>query len=135
MQMSPPTRHQISPLPLPTPPPAAAPVPAPPIFSAAAAARVRELVLEEGKPALKLRLSVSGGGCSGFQYAFEFDEQQDADDLLLERDGASLLIDALSLPLLAGAEVDYVDDLSGAQFVVRNPNATGTCGCGTSFTA
>lgn len=121
--------------PLPTAPPLPEPAPALPIFTAAAAARVRELVMEEDKPSLKLRLSVSGGGCSGFQYAFEFDEQQEADDLMLERDGARLLIDPLSLPLLAGAEVDYVDDLSGAQFVVRNPNATGTCGCGTSFTA
>lgn len=106
-----------------------------PIFTAAAAARVCELVREEGQPALKLRVSVSGGGCSGFQYGFEFDTEQADDDFVLQRDGATLLIDPLSLPYLQGAQVDFEDSLKGAQFVVRNPNATATCGCGTSFTA
>ena len=133
--------NQITPLPLPLPGSGSGSGSAPepeqslPIFTTAAAARVRELVLEEGKPALKLRVSVSGGGCSGFQYSFEFDDAPQPEDLLLEREGAQLLIDPLSLAYLAGAEVDYVDDLRGAQFVVRNPTATGTSGCGSSFTA
>lgn len=113
-----------------------APPPAPPlIFTAAAAARVQEMVREEAKPALKLRVTVSGGGCSGFQYGFEFDEEQAADDFVLQRDGAVLLVDPLSLPYLQGAVVDYSESLQGAQFVIRNPNATTTCGCGSSFTA
>lgn len=106
-----------------------------PDFTAAAVARVLELVREEANPALKLRVSVSGGGCSGFQYDFEFDAGVAADDTVLERDGASLLIDPLSLPYLAGATVDFVESLQGSRFVVHNPNATGTCGCGSSFTA
>lgn len=108
---------------------------APLIFTAAAAARVQEMVREEAKPALKLRVTVSGGGCSGFQYGFEFDEDQADDDFALERDGAVLLVDPLSLPYLQGAVVDYSESLQGAQFVIRNPNATTTCGCGSSFTA
>ncbi len=112
------------------------PVPAAPlVFTAAAAARVRAMVREEARPALKLRVTVSGGGCSGFQYGFEFDEEQAADDFVLERDGAVLLVDPLSLPYLQGAVVDYSESLQGAQFVIRNPNATTTCGCGSSFTA
>lgn len=108
---------------------------APLIFTAAAAAKVQEMVREEAKPALKLRVTVSGGGCSGFQYGFEFDEDQADDDFVLERDGAVLLVDPLSLPYLQGAVVDYSESLQGAQFMIRNPNATTTCGCGSSFTA
>ena len=104
-------------------------------MTAAAAARVCELVQAKGHATLKLRVTVSGGGCSGFQYGFEFDEEQAEDDFVLQRDGATLLVDPLSLPFLEGAQVDFEDSLKGAQFVVRNPNATATCGCGTSFTA
>jgi iron-sulfur cluster insertion protein len=103
-------------------------------FTAAAAHKVRELIAEEGNPALKLRAYISGGGCSGFQYGFTFDEQQAEDDLALERDGVTLLVDPLSLQYLGGAEIDYAESLSGAQFVIRNPNARSTCGCGSSFT-
>ena len=103
-------------------------------FTAAAAAKVRELIAEEGNPALKLRVYIQGGGCSGFQYGFEFDEQQGEDDLALQRDGVTLLVDPLSLQYLMGAEVDYRESLQGAQFVIRNPNAKTTCGCGSSFT-
>ena len=102
-------------------------------FTAAAAQKVRELITEEGNPALKLRVYISGGGCSGFQYGFSFDEQQSADDYVLERDGVALLVDPLSLQYLAGAEIDYRENLNGAQFVIRNPNARTTCGCGSSF--
>ena len=104
-------------------------------FSAAAAAKVRELIAEEGKAALKLRVYIQGGGCSGFQYGFEFDELQSEDDLALQRDGVTLLVDPLSLQYLMGAEVDYRESLQGAQFVIRNPNAKTTCGCGSSFSA
>ncbi len=107
---------------------------APLSFTAAAAAKVRELALEEGNAALKLRVYISGGGCSGFQYGFSFDEQAGADDLIIERDGVALLVDPLSLQYLAGAEIDYRENLGGAQFVIRNPNARTTCGCGSSFT-
>ena len=103
-------------------------------FSHAAAAKVRELIAEEGNPALKLRVYISGGGCSGFQYGFSFDEERAEDDLAIEREGMTLLIDPLSLQYLMGAEVDYTESLSGAQFVIRNPNAKTTCGCGSSFT-
>ena len=102
-------------------------------FTAAAARKVRELITEEGNPALKLRVYISGGGCSGFQYGFSFDEQQSEDDYVLERDGVALLVDPLSLQYLAGAEIDYRENLNGAQFVIRNPNARTTCGCGSSF--
>jgi len=102
-------------------------------FSAAAAAKVRELVQEEGNQALALRVYIQGGGCSGFQYGFEFDENRAEDDLALQADGATLLVDPLSLQYLMGAEIDYTENLSGAQFVVRNPNARTTCGCGSSF--
>jgi iron-sulfur cluster insertion protein len=113
----------------PTPP---AP-PAPLRLTAAAAAKVAELVRDEGNPALKLRVYINGGGCSGFQYGFSFDEQQAEDDLAIERDGTTLVVDPLSLQYLMGAEVDYAESLSGAQFVIRNPNAKTTCGCGSSF--
>jgi len=104
-------------------------------FTAAAAAKVRQLVDEEGNPALKLRVYIRGGGCSGFQYGFEFDEQQADDDLAIATDQATLLVDPLSLQYLMGAEVDYTESLHGAQFVIRNPNAKTTCGCGSSFSA
>ena len=107
---------------------------APLLFSSAAAAKVRELVKEEGNDALKLRVYIQGGGCSGFQYGFEFDESQADDDLAIQTDGVTLLVDPLSLQYLMGAEVDYTESLHGAQFVIRNPNAKTTCGCGSSFT-
>jgi iron-sulfur cluster insertion protein len=103
--------------------------------TAAAAAKVGELVREEGNPALKLRVYITGGGCSGFQYGFAFEENREEDDLAVERDGVTVLIDPLSLQYLQGAEIDYSESLSGAQFVIRNPNAKTTCGCGSSFTA
>ena len=104
-------------------------------FTSAAAAKVRELIAEEGNPDLKLRVYIQGGGCSGFQYGFEFDEQQGEDDLAVQTDGVTLLVDPLSLQYLMGAEVDYTESLHGAQFVIRNPNAKTTCGCGSSFSA
>ena len=103
-------------------------------FTPAAAAKVRELVSEVGNDALKLRVYIQGGGCSGFQYGFEFDEAQGEDDLAIVTDGITLLVDPLSLQYLMGAEVDYAESLHGAQFVIRNPNAKTTCGCGSSFT-
>ena len=104
-------------------------------FTAAAAAKVRELIREEGNEALKLRVYIQGGGCSGFQYGFEFDEQQTEDDIAVRTDDVTLLIDPLSLQYLVGAQVDYTESLHGAQFVIRNPNAKTTCGCGSSFSA
>ena len=104
-------------------------------FTGAAAAKVRELIAEEGNAELKLRVYIQGGGCSGFQYGFEFDEQQSEDDLAVLTDGVTLLVDPLSLQYLMGAEVDYTESLHGAQFVIRNPNAKTTCGCGSSFSA
>jgi len=104
-------------------------------FTSAAAAKVRELVAEEGNDALKLRVYIQGGGCSGFQYGFEFDDEQGEDDLAVRTDGVTLLVDPLSLQYLMGAEVDYTESLHGAQFVIRNPNAKTTCGCGSSFSA
>ncbi|WP_064747270.1 iron-sulfur cluster insertion protein ErpA [Lysobacter antibioticus] len=102
-------------------------------FTSAAANKVRELIAEEGNDALKLRVYIQGGGCSGFQYGFEFDEQQGEDDLAVQTDGVTLLVDPLSLQYLMGAEVDYTESLHGSQFVIRNPNAKTTCGCGSSF--
>jgi iron-sulfur cluster insertion protein len=102
-------------------------------LSASAARRVAQLIAQEGRPDLKFRLAVSGGGCSGFQYAFEFDDKVNADDLVVERDGVQLLIDETSRQFLGGAEVDYVENLLGSSFQVKNPNATASCGCGTSF--
>ena len=108
----------------------------PPIeFTAAAAAKVAELIREEGNPALKLRVYIQGGGCSGFQYGFEFDEAQNDDDLAVRTDEVTLVVDPLSLQYLVGAQVDYTESLHGAQFVIRNPNAKTTCGCGSSFSA
>ena len=104
------------------------------VFTPAAAAKVGELIREEGNAGLKLRVYIQGGGCSGFQYGFEFDEQQGEDDLAIVTDAVTLLVDPLSLQYLMGAEVDYSESLQGAQFVIRNPNAKTTCGCGSSFT-
>ncbi len=108
--------------------------PSPLIFSDSAVEKVRELLIEEGSPELKLRVFVQGGGCSGFQYGFTFDEIVNDDDTIIDKDGVQLLVDAMSFQYLVGAEIDYKDDLDGAQFVIRNPNATTTCGCGSSFT-
>ena len=105
------------------------------VFSDAAAAKVRQLIDEEGNEGLKLRVFVQGGGCSGFQYGFTFDEVVNEDDTTMERNGVTLLIDAMSYQYLVGAEIDYKEDLEGAQFVIKNPNATTTCGCGSSFSA
>lgn len=99
----------------------------------AAAKRIAQLAAAEGNPNLMLRLAVSGGGCSGFQYGFSFDDTRHEDDAVFQRDGVKLLVDGTSLDLLAGAEIDFVEDLVGASFQVRNPNATSSCGCGTSF--
>ncbi len=105
------------------------------IFTDSAASKVGELIAEEGNDNLKLRVYVSGGGCSGFQYGFTFDEEVNEDDTCVENGGVTVLIDAMSIQYLTGAEIDYKEDLSGAQFVIRNPNATTTCGCGSSFSA
>lgn len=105
------------------------------VFTNSAASKVGELIAEEGNDNLKLRVYVSGGGCSGFQYGFTFDEEVNEDDTCVENGGVTVLIDAMSIQYLTGAEIDYKEDLSGAQFVIRNPNATTTCGCGSSFSA
>ncbi|MGO1659190.1 MAG: iron-sulfur cluster insertion protein ErpA [Marinobacter sp.] len=107
---------------------------APLFFSDSAVNKVRELVDEEGNTDLRLRVFVTGGGCSGFQYGFSFDESQDEEDTVIEREGATLLIDPMSYQYLVGATVDYQEGLQGSQFVVQNPNASSTCGCGSSFT-
>jgi iron-sulfur cluster insertion protein len=103
------------------------------IFTDSAAAKVKSLLDEEGNDALKLRVFVSGGGCSGFQYGFTFDDVLNEDDTVMEKNGVHLLVDAMSYQYLVGAEIDYTEGLEGAQFVIRNPNATSTCGCGSSF--
>ena len=108
-------------------------MPVPLIFTDSAAAKVADLVAEEGNPELKLRVFVQGGGCSGFQYGFTFDELVNEDDTQMSKIGVTLLIDAMSLQYLMGAEIDYKEDLQGAQFVIKNPNASTTCGCGSSF--
>lgn len=102
-------------------------------LSASAARRLAEIIAAEGQPALMLRLAVSGGGCSGFQYSFALDSTLNDDDRVFERDGVKLVVDEVSLDLLAGAEVEYDEGLMAAHFTVRNPNATASCGCGTSF--
>ncbi len=107
--------------------------PEPLIFTDAAAAKVRELILEEANPDLKLRVYISGGGCSGFQYGFTFDEKVDDGDVAVVRNDVTLVVDPLSFQYLEGAEVDYSESLQGARFVIRNPNAATTCGCGSSF--
>ena len=116
-------------------PPSTDEMPAPLVFTDSAADKVKQLVDEEGNPDLKLRVFVQGGGCSGFQYGFTFDELVNDDDTEMSKNGVTLLIDAMSLQYLVGAEIDYKDDLTGAQFVIKNPNATTTCGCGSSFSA
>ena len=108
-------------------------MPGPLVFTDSAAAKVKELVDEEGNPELKLRVFVQGGGCSGFQYGFTFDEAVAEDDTQMSKNGVTLLIDPMSLQYLMGAEIDYKEDLQGAQFVIKNPNASTTCGCGSSF--
>lgn len=106
---------------------------APLLFTDSAANKVKELILEEGNPELKLRVFVTGGGCSGFQYGFTFDETTNEDDTAMEKNGVTLLIDPMSFQYLVGAEIDYSEGLQGAQFVIKNPNAVSTCGCGSSF--
>ncbi|MBL8429344.1 MAG: iron-sulfur cluster insertion protein ErpA [Dechloromonas sp.] len=105
------------------------------VFTDSAAGKVKELIEEEGNPGLKLRVFVTGGGCSGFQYGFTFDEEVNEDDTTMEKNGVTLLIDPMSYQYLVGAEIDYSEGLEGSQFVIRNPNATSTCGCGSSFSA
>lgn len=102
-------------------------------LSSRAADKVRDLVSEEENLSLKLRVFITGGGCSGFQYGFSFDEDAAEDDTLVERDGITVLVDPMSFPYLAGSEVDYSEGLEGSRFIVNNPNATTTCGCGASF--
>ncbi len=108
-------------------------MPDPLLFTDEAAAKVKSLIEEEDNDALMLRVFVSGGGCSGFQYGFTFDESVTDGDTVIEKDGVKLLIDPMSFQYLVGGEIDYTEGLEGAQFVIRNPNATTTCGCGSSF--
>src|SRR4030088_1487344 len=108
-------------------------MPVPLVFTDNAAAKVKTLIDEEGNPDLKLRVFVSGGGCSGFQYGFNFDEAVNEDDPAMEKNGVTLLIDPMSYQYLVGAEIHYTEGLEGAQFVIKNPGATSTCGCGSSF--
>ena len=108
-------------------------IPAPLNFSPAAAGKVAELIAEEGNPALKLRVYVTGGGCSGFQYGFSFDENEAEDDTKVVQEGVTLVVDSMSMQSLMGADIDFEDGLEGSRFVIRNPNATSTCGCGSSF--
>ena len=102
-------------------------------LTARAVSKVRALVAEEENPALKLRVFITGGGCSGFQYGFSFDEESADDDVVVEVDGVTLLVDPMSFQYLVGSEVDYTEGLEGSRFVVNNPNAATTCGCGASF--
>jgi len=104
-------------------------------FTADAASKVSELIQEEDNPELKLRVYVQGGGCSGFQYGFTFDEEQQEDDTAVDKDGVRLLVDPMSFQYLIGAKIDYKDDIDGARFIINNPNASTTCGCGSSFSA
>jgi len=108
---------------------------APLIFTSAAAQKVAALIEEEGNPNLMLRIYIQGGGCSGFQYGFTFDENVGEGDTEVVTEGVKLLVDPMSMQYLMGAEIDYSEGLQGAQFVIRNPNATTTCGCGSSFSA
>lgn len=108
-------------------------MPDPLVFTESAALKVKELIDEEGNPDLMLRVFVSGGGCSGFQYGFTFDEAIQDGDTEVTKEGVKLLIDPMSFQYLTGAEIDYTEGLEGSQFVIRNPNATTTCGCGSSF--
>ena len=102
-------------------------------ISDAVVAKVADMLAEEGDPNLRLRIFVTGGGCSGFQYGFTFDEVQNDDDTVMQKNGVTLLIDAMSMQYMMGAEIDYTEGLEGAQFVIKNPNAVSTCGCGSSF--
>ncbi|MDR4653126.1 MAG: iron-sulfur cluster insertion protein ErpA [Nitrosomonas sp.] len=102
-------------------------------FTESAADKVRQLIEEEGNPALKLRVFINGGGCSGFQYGFTFDETVNDDDMITEKNGVQLLVDSMSYQYLVGAEIDYQENIQGAQFVIKNPSASSTCGCGSSF--
>lgn len=108
-------------------------MPSPLMFTDSAANKVKDLIAEEKNPALMLRVFVTGGGCSGFQYGFTFEENANEDDTRVEKNGVTLLIDPLSFQYLTGAEIDYQESLQGAQFVIKNPNAKTTCGCGSSF--
>jgi iron-sulfur cluster insertion protein len=108
--------------------------PSPLVFTDAAAKKVSELIQEEDNPDLMLRVFISGGGCSGFQYGFTFDEKREEGDSSVENQGVMLVVDPMSVQYLIGAEIDYKEDLQGAQFIIRNPNASTTCGCGSSFT-
>ena len=110
-------------------------MPTPINFTDNAVNKVKELIAEEGTPDLKLRVFVSGGGCSGFQYGFTFEEAVNDDDTQVTKDSVTLLIDPMSLQYLTGAEIDYQDNVQGSQFVIKNPQATSTCGCGSSFSA
>jgi len=105
----------------------------PVIFSEGAALKVKEMIIEEGNARLNLRVYVTGGGCSGFQYGFAFDETINEDDTRIDKHGVTLVVDAMSYQYLVGAEIDYEDGLEGARFLIKNPNAATTCGCGSSF--
>ncbi|MED5421259.1 MAG: iron-sulfur cluster insertion protein ErpA [Pseudomonadota bacterium] len=107
--------------------------PTPIVFTDAAAQKVAQLIEEESNPGLMLRVFISGGGCSGFQYGFTFDDAVEEGDSSVKNQGVTLLVDPMSVQYLMGAEIDYKEDLQGAQFVIRNPNASTTCGCGSSF--
>ena len=103
------------------------------IFTDKAASKVKKLLIEENNPKLNLRVYITGGGCAGFSYGFNFDEKVQEDDTMVEKDGVKLLVDAMSIQYLSGSEIDYIEGLEGSRFVVNNPNATTTCGCGSSF--
>ena len=105
------------------------------IFTDTSVIKIREVIAEEGDPSLMLRVFVQGGGCSGFQYGFTLDNEIADDDTLIEKDGIKFVVDPLSYQYLVGATIEYVEDLNGAQFVINNPNAVSTCGCGSSFSA
>ena len=107
--------------------------PAPIAVTESAARRIAALIAAEGRPGVKLRVSVSGGGCSGFQYGFALDDKDEPGDILVERDGAKVAVDDMSLMYLLGSELDWVEDLTGSYFRMRNPNVSSQCGCGTSF--
>ncbi|WP_018414951.1 iron-sulfur cluster insertion protein ErpA [Teredinibacter turnerae] len=108
-------------------------VPEPLLVTQNAVSKVKDLIDEEGNPELKLRVYVTGGGCSGFQYGFAFDEVSADDDALIEKSGVTVLVDSMSYPYLVGATLDYQEGLQGSRFTVENPNASSTCGCGSSF--
>lgn len=103
------------------------------LFTENAVSKVRELITEEGNPDLKLRVFITGGGCSGFQYGFTFDEIVNEDDFVVDKEGVQFLVDTMSYQYLHGAEIDYIDSFEGSQFTIKNPNAQTTCGCGSSF--